>query len=79
MGFLNSTKSSCSSYSSSVSSSSMLELDVDQSSSSAKIFSVLSKPDTPVQKTGPSNFLRLQNSVLLFEHMIALLDLDQNV
>jgi hypothetical protein len=50
MSFLNSTKSSCSSYSSYVSSTS--ELDVEQSSSSDKAFSVLPKPDPPVWETG---------------------------
>jgi hypothetical protein len=60
MSFLNSTNSSCSSYSSFASlSSSTSELDVEQSFFSEKIFSVLSKPDGPVWKTGPSGFLRL--------------------
>jgi hypothetical protein len=56
MSFLNSTKSSCSSYSSYVSSSTS-ELDVEQSSSSAKTFSVLPKSDTSVWQIGHSDFL----------------------
>jgi hypothetical protein len=58
MSFWNPNKSSSWSYSSSVSSSSS-ELDVEQSSTSAKIISVLSKPDPLVWETGPSNFSRL--------------------
>jgi hypothetical protein len=57
----------------------MWELDVEQSSSSAKTFFVLTKPDTAFWETGPSNFPDWQHLVLLFEHLIALLDLDQNV
>jgi hypothetical protein len=60
MSFLNSTKSSCSSYSSSVSSSSLTsEFDVEQSSSSDKTFSVLPKLDPPVWEIGQSSFPRL--------------------
>jgi hypothetical protein len=61
MSFLNSTKNSSSSYLLSVSSlsSSMSELDVEQSSFLAKEVFVLSKPDTLVSETGSSDFPRL--------------------
>jgi hypothetical protein len=50
----------------------MSEPEVEQSSSSDKSFSVMPKPDHP-------GFPEWQNLVLLFEHLITLLDLDQNV
>jgi hypothetical protein len=59
MSFLNSTKSSCPSYSSSVSSSS--ELDVEESSSLAKEVSIMSKLDSMVWETGQSDFHRLKD------------------
>jgi hypothetical protein len=61
MSFLNSNKSPWSSYLSSVSSSSssMSELDVEQSSSSTKEVHVLPKSDTLVWEIGPSGFPRL--------------------
>jgi hypothetical protein len=58
------------------SSSSTSELDVEQSSSSDKTFSVLPKLDHPVWKTGPFDF---PQNLVIFEHLIALLDLDHNV
>jgi hypothetical protein len=64
---------------SSSSSSSTSELDVEQSPSSAKVDFVLPKLDVPVWETGPSGFPRLADLPLLFEHLIAILDLDQYV
>jgi hypothetical protein len=65
MSFLNTTKSSCLSYSSYVSSSSS-ELDVEQSSSSAKEVSILPKPDSPVWETGQSSFPKLADFAFPF-------------
>jgi hypothetical protein len=60
MSFLSSTKSSCSSYSSFVSSSSSTsKLDVEQSSSSDKIFCVLPKLNPLVWEIEQSSFPRL--------------------
>jgi hypothetical protein len=63
MRFWNSDKSSSWSYSSSVSSSPLSsELDVEQSSSSAKVIFVLPKLNTSVWKTGQFYFYRLADS-----------------
>jgi hypothetical protein len=78
MSFLNSTKSSYSSYSSSVSSSSS-ELDMEQSSSSAKEVSILPKLDSLVWETEQSGFPRLADFASLFGNLIALLDSDKKV
>jgi hypothetical protein len=58
MSLLNFTRSSCSSYLLSVLSLSS-ELDVEQSSSSAKDVSILPKQDSPVYKIEQSGFPRL--------------------
>jgi hypothetical protein len=71
MSFLNSIKSSCSLYSSFVSSSSS-KLDVEQSSSSAEEVSILPKPDSLI-------FPDWQILLLLFENLITVLDSDKKV